>query len=294
MFASNDTLIIDGGLSTQVERHGVNVNDPLWTARVLLEQPQVISAAHRDFVEAGADILISSSYQVSRAGFIAAGLTAQQADAALTASVRLARNASGPDTVVAASVGPYGAITHDGAEYRGRYGLSRTELAQFHRERMSILAEAQPDLFAIETIPDADELDALADAMPVDSEIPAWVSLTFRDAQHLWSGHTISDAIARAQHIPGVQALGVNCTDPAFVSEIVRTMKEQADLPVVVYPNAGGVWDAQTSTWSQPPADLAAYVQEWSEAGAQGIGGCCGTDAAAVRLIAAAVPRAPR
>lgn len=288
LFDAPRTLIIDGGLSTQVERHGVNVNDPLWTARVLLDQPEVITAAHRDFIDAGADVVISSSYQVSRAGFSAAGLSERQADDALLASVRLAREASNTGTLVAASVGPYGAITHDGAEYRGRYGISPEDLVDFHRERLAVLAQAQPDLFAIETVPDADELDALAEAMPNDGDIPAWVSLTFRDAEHLWSGHSITDAIARAQRIPGVVALGVNCTDPAFVSSIVHAMSQQTDLPVVVYPNAGGVWNAATSTWSDPPVDLAAHVREWISLGARAVGGCCGTDAERVRAIAAA------
>lgn len=168
--------IVDGGLSTQLEVMGYDISGPLWTGRALLEQPGAIEGAHRAFVEAGADVLITASYQVSRAGFIAAGLTADDADRCLLRSVEVARAAGAPSTIVAASVGPYGAIGHDGAEYRGNYGLSARQLRDFHRPRIEILAGGSPDLLAIETIPDVREVEAIADILADFPLLPAWLA----------------------------------------------------------------------------------------------------------------------
>jgi len=290
--ARTEQFIIDGGLSTQLERRGHNLADPLWTARTLLEYPDDIRAAHMDFIHAGAEVIITASYQVSTQGFRAAGLSESDADHALTASIEVARAAvnavEAPRHIhVAASVGPYGAITHDGAEYRGQYGLSRQELVNFHASRIGVLASANPDLFAIETIPDIDEINALAEVL--DDSIPSWVSITAQNATHLWSGHTIEDAVASIERVPGVQAIGVNCTDPRHVTEILRTMRSRTDLPLITYPNAGGAWDPQTSAWSDAPRNITAMADEWREAGAMGIGGCCGTDAHAIATLASAL-----
>lgn len=271
-------FVIDGGLSTQLERHGVDMAHPLWTARTLLENPALIGRAHREFIDAGADVIITASYQVSRWGFEQAGLPQQQADEALAASVRIARDAArDSDVRVAASVGPYGAITHDGGEYRGNYGLTKRQLRDFHTERMDVLGAAAPDLFAIETIPDLDEIEALADVL--DGSLPCWVSLTAPNAEHLWSGHALTDAIAAICAVPGVVAIGVNCTAPAHVPAILDTMRACTDLALIAYPNAGGTWDPATAQWDTPPQDVGSLANEWREHGALGVGGCCGTDA---------------
>jgi homocysteine S-methyltransferase len=282
-------FVIDGGLSTQLERRGHTLADPLWTARTLIEQPNAIQAAHVDFIEAGADVIITASYQVSTPGFLAAALTESDAHHALVASVEVARRAvheanSHRPVLVAASVGPYGAITHDGAEYRGRYGLSHQELVDFHRARIDVLTLAAPDLLAIETIPDVDEINALADVL--DGSIPNWVCITAQSPTHLWSGHTIEAAVAAINRVPGVCAIGINCTAPEHVGTILKTMREHTELPLITYPNAGGTWDPQSAMWNAPPVDLAEMVNEWRRLGAVGIGGCCGTDADAIARVA--------
>jgi homocysteine S-methyltransferase len=170
------TSVIDGGLSTQLERRGCVLDGTLWTGRTLLNNPELIEQAHRDFIEAGAKVVITASYQVSRKGFQAEGLTAADADDALRKSVQVARIAAADtDVLVAASVGPYGAILHDASEYKGNYGLTHEELVAFHSERITVLASAEPDLFAVETIPDALEAAAVAAVLVAFPHIPAWV-----------------------------------------------------------------------------------------------------------------------
>ncbi len=296
-------VVVDGGLSTQLTEQGADIAGPLWTGRALLAEPDTVRDAHAAFVVAGADVIITSSYQLSRRGFEAAGHTAEEADRALAASTRVASEAvasvPGSPALVAASVGPYGAILHDGSEYRGGYGLSRAHLVAFHRERLDVLLASAPDLLAVETIPDVEEAVALVAVLAEVPDVPAWLSFSARDGAHTAAGQPIEEAAAVAASIPSVVAVGINCTDPRFVAELVGRMRGSVDLPVVVYPNAGGEWDAATERWAGAYAEPGitpdgphagfpeAVVRSWREAGAIAVGGCCGTDARTVAALAA-------
>lgn len=283
------TVVLDGGLSTQLEAHGHTLNDPLWTGRVLLQDPGAITQAHADFVHAGADVVISASYQVSRRGFASAGLTLSSADEALVSSVAAARAAtSGGDCRVAASVGPYGAILHDGSEYRGRYGLSHAELVDFHGERLDVLVSGSPDLLAVETIPDVEEAAALAEVLAQHASVPAWMTFTAADDALTSAGQPIEDAVAAAVSAPNIMAVGVNCTDPRHVTGLLHRMRAATSLPIVIYPNAGGSWNPADGSWDDSARGpfAPALVEVWHQAGATAIGGCCGTDAAVIAALA--------
>lgn len=294
------TSVIDGGLSTQLERLGCVLNGTLWTGQTLLTTPELIERAHRDFVEAGAKVIITASYQLSRQGFDAIGLSGEQADEALRRSVQVARAAvtaaakdgvpGAADVLVAASVGPYGAVLHDGSEYRGNYGLSHEQLVTFHAERIAVLASANPDLFAVETIPDAREAAAIAEVVARYPEIPAWVSFSAGTDSAVWAGQSIETAVAAVTAVASVRAVGVNCVDPSLVAGLVSRIRATTALPIVVYPNAGGTWDPMSGEWSGSHADsLAAQVSFWRDNGIALVGGCCGTDATAIAALVAAL-----
>lgn len=283
-----DAVVVDGGLSTQLEARGHDVHDRLWTGRVLLDDPSAITRAHRDFVDAGAQVVISASYQVSRPGFVAEGLSEGDADEALLASIAAAREAATEDVRVAASVGPYGAILHDGSEYRGRYGLTHGQLVDFHAARLAVLAEGAPDLLAVETIPDVDEARALVDVLAGHPGLPAWMTFSAADEARTCAGQPIEEAVAAAASSPSVVAVGVNCTDPRHVTPLLHRMRTVTDLPLVVYPNAGGSWNPRTGAWDDALAEgfSPALVEVWQQGGAVAIGGCCGTGAGAIADLA--------
>lgn len=283
-------VVVDGGLSTQLQSLGQSIDGDLWTGRVLLDDPAAVTRAHAAYVRAGADVVITSSYQVSRQGFQQAGMTRDHADEALASSIAAARVATDGTAVrVAASVGPYGAILHDGSEYRGNYGLDRAELAAFHRERVAVLVASHPDLLAVETIPDALEAEAIVDVLGEFENVPAWVSFCAADGKRLWAGQRIEDAVLIATRAPNVIAVGVNCTDPRNVNELIGRICDVTDLPVVVYPNAGGSWDAISGEWEDryQSAFAPAGIGSWFASGARAVGGCCGTDDRTVSQIAA-------
>jgi homocysteine S-methyltransferase len=272
--------LIDGGLSTELTRLGVEFGGELWTGQALLNDSQKLLEAHRNYAVAGAEVVISSSYQLSRQGFIEVGLTAAEADQALINSIKVARAAvEGTGAKVAASVGPYGAVLHDGSEYRGVYDVDQAFLEAFHRERLEVLLSANPDFLAIETIPNLIEAKALANVL-ADVTTPKWFSFTAGSGSQLWSGESVREAIGVVAKLENLIAVGFNCVSPELVASLAAEAKSVTDLPLIVYPNRGGVWDSENGVWLDgEPRSLASWLPEWQALGLGYLGGCCGTDA---------------
>jgi homocysteine S-methyltransferase len=286
-------LITDGGLATELEARGHDLSDHLWSARLLVDAPEEIKAAHLAFFRAGAVIATTASYQASFDAFEARGIGRDDAVRLLRRSVELAQAArdemagDGRDRWVAASVGPYGAALADGSEYRGRYGLSVADLAAWHRPRLEVLADAGPDLLALETIPDTDEAEAL---MTVISEIgiPVWLTYTI-DGDRTRAGQPLAEAFSLARDVPEVVAVGVNCCAPSDVSAAIATARDVTGKPVIVYPNSGEEWDAQERTWVGTSQQSAQQARQWVADGARIVGGCCRVRPADIDNIARAV-----
>jgi homocysteine S-methyltransferase len=269
------TVIVDGGLSTALTEQGYDLSHELWTARLIAEEPDALVGAHRAFLDAGSEVLITSSYQASIDGFERTGATRIEAQALLQSTTAIARQAVGDrSAIVAASVGPYGAVLADGSEYRGDYELSNGELVVFHRDRVRLLAETEPDWWACETIPTAAEAVAMGLALSAVRKLPTWMTFTCRSGSHTFGGDRIEDAVAAALSACDLAAVGVNCTAPGFVPELLERIRRVTDLPLVAYPNSGQTWDATNKVWMGDPG--ATDVTAWIAAGAEYVGGCCG------------------
>ncbi|MEU6506401.1 homocysteine S-methyltransferase [Streptomyces sp. NPDC046942] len=285
------TVVLDGGMSNQLESAGHDLSDELWSARLLAEQPEAIAEAHLAYFLAGADVAITASYQATFEGFARRGIGHEEAARLLALSVGLARTAArragdtgvGRPLWVAASVGPYGAMLADGSEYRGRYGLSVDELERFHRPRMEVLAAAGPDVLALETVPDADEAAALFRVVR-GLGVPAWLSYTV-DGMHTRAGQPLEEAFAPAADVDEVIAVGVNCCAPQDVEPAVEIAARVTGKPVVVYPNSGEAWDAEARAWTGRSRFGAEQVKTWRDAGARLIGGCCRVGPEAITSI---------
>ena len=299
-------MILDGALATELERRGADLDDPLWSARILSEDPDLIAAVHYDYFAAGADLAISASYQASFEGFARRGLDEAGAAALMLLSVSLACTArdrfwADPANrqgrlrpLVAASVGSYGAYLADGSEYRGDYGLSREELIDFHRPRMQVLAAAGADLLACETIPCRLEAEALLVLLREFPRSVAWLSFSCCDDAHLCHGESFAESVALANDSEQIVAVGLNCTAPRHVEGLLRHARPQTTKPLLVYPNSGERWDAAAHCWlpGSGVTDFADPVRHWRAAGAQLIGGCCRTTPDDIRIMAR-VLRAP-
>lgn len=278
--------LIDGGLSTELERLGAQITGELWTGRTLITDPDLVAKAHKNFVAAGAEIIITASYQLSRQGFEEIGLTREAADSALIRSVSIAKEAVAASTCkVAASIGPYGAVLHDGSEYRGDYRVSQSQLEDFHWERLEVLVAAKPDLLAVETIPNVLEIKALRQVLE-NIDLPFWVSLTAATSERLWSGEKIEAAAEAISGLANLVAVGVNCVDPEIVLDATNRINAITNLPAIAYPNCGGVWDAAKDAWiGGSRKGLADWLPIWSSSSIEYVGGCCGTDANDIQLL---------
>ena len=291
ILAQNKIMIIDGSMSTALEKLGANLNSKLWTAKCLEEAPDLVKQVHLDYFRAGADCGITCSYQATIPGLMQNGCTREQAEELIARSVTLfveARDqwwkeegeaAGRVWPLCLAGIGPYGAYLADGSEYRGGYGVSDEVLIEFHRRRMEILHEAAADILLIETQPSLHEALLEAD---IAEELGAdyWISFSCKDGKHINEGDLISDcAKALSEGHPHLKMIGVNCTKPEYIESLIRELKSATDLPIGVYPNSGEVYDPVTKTWHGEGVDknFGDYAFAYMKAGAAAVGGCCTT-----------------
>lgn len=293
--ASDHPIILDGGLSNALEDRGHDLSDALWSARLLRDAPDEIAAVHRAYYEAGAMVATTASYQASVVGFERAGVSRGEAERLIASSVRIAREVrdelgGGGRRLVAASVGPYGAMLADGSEYRGRYGVSASVLRDFHGPRLELLIAAGPDLLAVETIPDTQEAEVLVELL-AELDFPAWFSYSI-EGSHTRAGQPLKDAFAIAA-IDQVIAVGINCCTPDDVQAAVETAVAVTGKPGIAYPNSGESWDSANHRWTPAtalaPSPLATLATGWLSAGASHLGGCCRVGPTDISKLAAAL-----
>jgi homocysteine S-methyltransferase len=299
--------VLDGGFASELEYLGAKIDGPLWSAHVLEDEQEKVVAVHRAYLEAGADCILTASYQVSRMGYAEYGLPEVRADQALLKAAELAQRAveewraeTGAErrVVVASSLGPFGAALHNGSEYHGNYDRSFAEMVAFHRSRIEVLSAAiisgdvnAPDLLAFETLPSFEEACAIYEALRDFPDIPCWFSFTCRDEKHVAHRELLRECAALVSALPQTVAVGVNCTHPALIEELIGEMRAVTEKPIVVYPNSGEGWDAEKRVWTGASDALGfgESAKRWFAAGAQIVGGCCRTRPEHVKKIAASL-----
>jgi len=305
-------VAIDGGLATQLEQHGADIKDPLWSALCLITSPDLIRKVHKEYLEAGAEVLVTASYQATLQGFEARGLTQAEGEALLQKSVTiaceerdrfwdqyidrlrlgLAESGMYRRALIAASIGSYGAFLADGSEYSGDYGpdMTKTKLKDFHRRRLLVLADAGADLLAFETIPCKLEAQAFVEILEEeDIQIPSWLVFNSKDGLNVVNGDSFDECIALAANSKKVVAVGINCTPPRFIDGMIRAARKVTSKPIVVYPNSGECYDGIKKEWitctGMGEKHFISHVAEWRESGANLIGGCCRTTPITIKAI---------
>lgn len=297
LLVSKKVLVLDGGFATELEKYGADLNHELWSARVLIEQPDLVKQVHRSYLEAGADLILSGTYQASTEGFMRYGMSPEAARELLREGVRLAvesRNTFVEDIatknypLVGASVGPFGAYLADGSEYTGTYAVSREDLYRFHQERLSLFLAAGPDFIAFETTPNVMEADVYVDLLEGFPDFPAILSFSCGSPDSLVSGESLEAAISLATKATNIAAIGVNCCAPELAGKVLETLRKLTDKPLLVYPNRGENWDSHNKCWidSGKEVNLTDSVRNWIRDGVAIVGGCCRTDPEYIRQLA--------
>ena len=300
-FLTNHTVVLDGAMSTPLERLGADTNNDLWTAKALIDNEELVYEVHKMYFEAGADLIITDTYQANVQAFEKVGYSEKEARNLIKKAVKIAQkarddyeNRTGKHNYIAGTIGPYGAYLANGSEYRGDYELSTKEYQQFHLPRIEELVTTGVDILAIETQPKLDEVLAILELLKEKyPQQKVYVSYTLSDDDTISDGTPLPRAIHALEDYSQVIAVGINCVKLELVEPALKNMKEITDKHLIVYPNSSAVYDPKSKTWSQPKtsATFEELIPNWYEAGARIIGGCCTTGPKEIKAVADFIKR---
>jgi len=287
-------ILLDGGLATELEKHGHSLNNNLWSASLLINNPQEIRKVHLSYLNAGADCIITATYQASIPGFVEEGISEKRAKSLIKKAVEIASEArtqyldnsknkyqSRIRPLIAVSIGPFGAYLADGSEFRGNYSVSTQELRSFHESRWEILGESSADVFAFETIPSFREAVVLLDLLKSTPDVYAWISFSCADGMRISDGTPLAECAELFSSCEQIVGVGVNCTAPRYISSLIKQVREGAPAkPIVIYPNSGETYDENQKSWigSSDLINFGTAAIEWFNLGARLLGGCCRTN----------------
>ena len=308
LLAQKQILVLHGPLGTELEAMGYDVSGKLWSAKYLLEKPDVIQELHEIYLNNGSNILTTSTYQATIPGLEAAGLNPEQAADIIRLTVQLAHQARDnywqnlsdeqkTQTIyplISGDVGPYAAYLADGSEYNGQYGkVSLQELKDFHRPRIQIFLEQEVDMLALETIPNRLEVQAVTELLSEEfPQVEAYMSFTAQEVGKISDGTALKDVIALVEACPQILAVGFNCTQPQLYDDLLQETRTLTTKPLVTYPNSGETYDGVTQTWHHSHEGKGSLVEQslhWIHLGARIVGGCCRTRPAEIAALAQAV-----
>lgn len=288
--------VLDGSMAAALKEQGIDSTGELWTAQALSDNIEAVYDAHYSYLAAGAQMILTDTYQANLQAFEKAGHSKQQAENLVGMAVLVAQKArddyeeqTGKHALVAASIGPYGAYLADGSEYRGDYLLNDAQYLNFHLPRFTAVLAQAPDCLALETQPKLSEPLALLRWLEKNvPQMPVYVSFTLRDEMTLSDGTELKRAVAAISKFEQVFAIGVNCIVPELVSGALKVMRQATTKKLIVYPNLGAQYDPETKTWakSEQQLDFTQLTEKWYQAGARIIGGCCMTTSPQISQIA--------
>ena len=279
-------VIIDGGLSNVLEDLGCDLNNELWVANLLTTNPEALIKTHLAYLEAGAQIISTSSYQATIPGFMKLGYSKEDSETFILKSVELAETAiniylknhtPNKRPLIAGSIGPYGAYLADGSEYRGDYKISDVDLRDFHKKRIELFDNSSCDILAFETIPSYQEAKVINELIQ-HCKTPSWVSFSCKNGREINDGTSIARAASIFDKNENIFAVGVNCTAPKHISSLITELKSViGNKNVLVYPNSGEVYDAKSKTWNgtSDPVKFSEICKHWIQLGVNLVGGCC-------------------
>jgi homocysteine S-methyltransferase len=266
-------IILDGATGTELERRGVNTSTPIWSAMALLDAQAIVEQVHRDYLDAGAEVIITNTFRTHRHNLEKVGM-GDEATRLTTLAVAIAQKAvraSGRQAWIAGSMAPL----ED--SYSTATPLSRDQYLRAHREMAGNLAAAGVDLLLIETMKDIAEAEAAAQSAS-ETGLPFGVSFICKPDGNLLSGERIADAVKAVEpHSPAF--LGINCTPAPSLHIALKELRPATKLPIAAYANPGTTEDYQTwgETEATQPDAYCHFAEEWIRLGAHLVGGCCGT-----------------
>lgn len=263
-------LLLDGATGSNLMKRGMprGVCTELW----IDAHPKILLDLQREYVAAGSDIIYAPTFSANRHTLEREGL-GDQVGELNRRLVALSRQAAGGKALVA------GDMTTTGVPLEPNGPMEYNRLHETYREQAAALAEGGADLIVIETMLGIDETAVALEATREVCDLPVLCSLTVQSDGSAYFGGNCVDAVEELQEL-GASAAGVNCScGPEQLVSLVRNMKAVARIPLLVKPNAGmpAISDDGEAVYPMTAAEFAAHMRVLLEAGANLIGGCCGT-----------------
>ena len=275
-------LFFDGGMGSMLQKKGMTPgeNTDVWN----FTRPDDIMDVHRQYAEAGADILLTNMFGANRLKVGGTGYTVEQLVKQGIANARQVADevgsAQGRQIFVAADVAPTGKLLQPLGD------LSFDDAYDIFKEIVVAAEEGGADFIHIETMSDTLEVKAAVLAAKENTALPVFATVTFDETGKMLTGGNVEAIVALLEGL-GVDALGVNCgLGPFQLEQVVADFLRVASVPVIIQPNAGLPRQEKGETvYDVSPEDFAKKVREFAEAGAWLVGGCCGTTPEHIRLL---------
>lgn len=266
-------VILDGATGSNLMKAGMPRG--ICTEKWVCENPEPLTRLQQEYKKAGSQIVYASTFSANRISLENYGLE-NQVKELNTALMGISRNAVGKDVLVA------GDLTTT-----GKQEISYEELLEAYKEQILALVEAGADLLVAETMMGITECMAAIDAAASVCELPVMCTLTVESDGSLFFGGNIYEAVETLAEM-GADAVGINCsTGPDQLLSVVENMRKKVSVPLIVKPNAGMpvIDEMGNPVYSMGAEDFASHMKRLVEAGADIVGGCCGTAPEYIRQL---------
>ncbi len=294
----SDIILLDGATGSELERRGVEIGLPLWSANAILHAPEVVQQVHRDYLEAGARAITTNTFRTHQRSLAKAGMGDRAGELTRIAVeiARAARDGANTDALVLGAVAPLEDC------YRPHLAPDGDTCHREHAQCIEHLVEAGVDMVWIETMCSAREATAAADAARSIAPSRWGISFCLADDGKVLDGTALEDIIPA---IVDARWIGINCVAATVLARHVAMLRSALDTAgltgdagprIAAYGNVGhadghGAW---ISTDAVAPKRFAEHAMDWVHAGATVVGGCCGTTPATIEHVSSMLTTAAK
>ena len=275
----NKIKLLDGSMSFPMEQLGYNLKNKLWTGMALISDPDIIKNIHKDYINAGADYISTSTYQVSYDRLQNMGYQSSEIKKVFQKSVDLVKEAikesgSKKEIKIVGSFGPFASYDPNASEYVGKYNSTDDEIKNFHLNNINIIEETDLDIILYETIPCLREIKILSKILSqTNKEI--WISITCNENIEFRDGSSFKEACKIISQIEQITTMGINCFSPLLVEKALKELKKYSNKKTLVYPNSGEKYNPKDKYWSGKNEFNNLMIKNWLSLSPDIIGGCC-------------------
>jgi len=275
----NKIKLLDGSMSFPMEQLGYNLKNKLWTGMALISDPDIIKNIHKDYINAGADYISTSTYQVSYDRLQNMGYQSSEIKKVFQKSVDIVKEAikesrSKKEIKIVGSFGPFASYDPNASEYVGKYNSTDDEIKNFHLNNINIIEETDLDIILYETIPCLREIKILSKILSqTNKEI--WISITCNENIEFRDGSSFKEACKIISQIEQITTMGINCFSPLLVEKALKKLKKYSNKKTLVYPNSGEKYNPKDKYWSGKNEFNNLMIKNWLSLSPDIIGGCC-------------------